>query len=56
MTNGSYSLAFDATSHAFVGYVVVSRRGQQDGPAEIVRKTGIVSAIGRTPDVIATER
>lgn len=49
MTNGSYALAFDATSHAFVGFVVVTGSGQQDGPAEIVRGTAIVPAIGRTP-------
>lgn len=49
MTNGSYGLVFDATSHALVGFVVVSGSGQQDGPAEIIRQTGIVPAIGRTP-------
>jgi hypothetical protein len=48
MTNGSYSLAFDATSHVFVGYAVLSG-DRQDGPAEIIRTTGIVSAVGRTP-------
>jgi hypothetical protein len=45
----SYGLAFDATSHALVGFVLVTASGQQDGAAEIVQKTGIVQAIGRTP-------
>jgi hypothetical protein len=49
MANGSYALAFDATSHAFVGFSVVTAGGQQDGPAEVVRQTGIVPTIGRTP-------
>lgn len=49
MTNGSYGLAFDAASHALDGFVVVAPGGRQSGPAEIVRKTGIVSAIGQTP-------
>lgn len=49
MTNGSYGLAFDAASHEFVGFVVVSGSGRQDFPAEIVRRTGIVPAIGRRP-------
>jgi hypothetical protein len=49
MTNGSYGLVFDAASRAFVGFVVVTPDGRQNGPAEIVRKTGIVPAIGQTP-------
>ncbi len=49
MTNGSYGLVFDATSHAFVGFVVVAPGGRQSGPAELVRKTGIVAALGQTP-------
>jgi hypothetical protein len=49
MTNGSYGLAFEKTTHALVGYVSVTSSGQQTGPAEIVIKTGIVPAIGRTP-------
>jgi hypothetical protein len=49
MTNGSYSLAFDATSHALVGFIGVAGAGQQNGPAEIIRRTGLVEAIGRTP-------
>ena len=49
MTNGSYGLVFDATSHELVGFVVVTGNGKQDGQAEIIRQTGIVSAIGRTP-------
>lgn len=49
MINGSYGLAFDADSHHLVGFVGVSQDGQQNGPAEIVQQTGIVSAIGRTP-------
>jgi hypothetical protein len=49
MTNGSYGLVFDAASHAFVGFVVVTGNGQPDGRAEIIRRTGIVPRIGRTP-------
>lgn len=49
MTNGSYGLAFDATSHTLVGFVGVTGSGQQDGPAEIVGKTGIVTTIGDKP-------
>lgn len=49
MTNGSYGLTFDAASHAFVGFVEVTAGGRQAGPAEIIRQTGIVPAIGRTP-------
>jgi hypothetical protein len=48
MTNGSYGLVFDPSAHAFVGFVGVTEGGSQDGPAEIVRTTGIVPAIGRT--------
>ena len=49
MTNGSYSLVFDATSHAFVGFAPVGSDGRQDAPAEIIRRTGIVPAIGDAP-------
>jgi hypothetical protein len=49
MTNGSYGLVFDATSHALVGFVVVTGNGQQDGAAEIIQQTGVVPAIGRRP-------
>jgi hypothetical protein len=49
MTNGSYALVFDAGSHQLVGFVTVTGRGEQDGPAEIIRQTGIVSAIGQKP-------
>lgn len=49
MTNGSYGLAFDATTHEFVGFVGVGLSGVPDGPAEIVETAGIVAAVGRTP-------
>lgn len=49
MTNGSYGLAFDADSHAFLGFVTVTTSGQQSDPAEIVRRTAIVGAIGQQP-------
>lgn len=49
MTHGSYGLVFDAASHDFLGFVGVTGSGRQNGPAEIVRQTGIVPAIGRTP-------
>lgn len=49
MTNGSYGLVFDASSHAFAGFQGVTQSGQPDGSAEVIRKTGIVPAIGRTP-------
>ena len=49
MTNGSYGLAFDATTHAFAGFVGVTQSGAQDGPAEIVAATGIVTALGDRP-------
>lgn len=50
MTNGSYGLAFDASSHAFVGFVPVDyQTGKQDDTAEIVRRTAIVKAIGDKP-------
>lgn len=49
MTNGSYGLAFDATTHAFVGFVGVTSSGQQNGAAEIIRGSGIVPAVGRVP-------
>jgi len=50
MTNGSYALAFDASSHAFVGYAGMdSTSGQQVGSAEIVEQTGIVTAVGQIP-------
>lgn len=49
MTAGSYALVLDADSHAFVGFTVVDQQGRQEGQAEIVEKTGIVSAVGRRP-------
>jgi hypothetical protein len=49
MTAGSYGLAFDAASHEFVGYVGVDQKARQVGPAEIVLRKGIVSAVGRKP-------
>lgn len=50
MTNGSYALAFDASSHAFVGYAGMDAgSGKPVGPAEIVEQTGIVPAVGQTP-------
>ena len=51
MTHGSNALAFDATTHAWVGTVPVDYTGPglQEGTAEIVLATGFVTAIGRTP-------
>ena len=49
MTNGSYGLVFDASTHAFVGFVVVNPNGKPDGSAEVIVKTGIVAAIGQRP-------
>lgn len=49
MTNGSYGLAFDASTHGFVGFVGVTESGVQDGPAEVIAETGIVAALGDTP-------
>jgi hypothetical protein len=49
MTNGAYGLAFNAAAHHFVGFVGVSGSGRQNNPAEIIRKTGIVPTVGRTP-------
>ena len=49
MTNGSGGLTFDATTHAFVGFVTVTSNGDQDGPAEIVQQTAIVSGVDVTP-------
>lgn len=50
MTNGSHCLAFDATTHAFVGFVPVDHKtGTQDYQAEIIRRTGIVAKPGERP-------
>lgn len=51
MTHGSNALAFDATTHAWVGTVPVDYTGpgKQDGPAEIVLATGFVTTIGQRP-------
>ena len=40
---------FDAGTHAFAGFVVVNQHGTKAGPAEVIIKTGVVSAIGQTP-------
>ncbi|MBE7189964.1 hypothetical protein [Jatrophihabitans endophyticus] len=50
MTNGSHCLAFDATTHAFVGFVPVDHKtGTQDYQAEIIGRTGIVAKPGERP-------
>jgi hypothetical protein len=49
MINGSYALAFDATSHAFVGFAGLGANGEQEGPTEVIEQTGIVHTVGRTP-------
>ncbi len=49
MTNGSYGLAFDIRSHAFLGFVGVNPSGHQDWAAEITLKTAIVASAGQQP-------
>jgi hypothetical protein len=49
MTAGSYGIAFDASTHAYAGFVPVSPNGAQVDAAEVVIQTGIVKAIDRTP-------
>ncbi|GAB2470540.1 hypothetical protein [Jatrophihabitans fulvus] len=49
MAAGSYALVFDADTHDFVGFQVVSAAGKAKGQPELVLRTGIVDAPGQRP-------